>query len=613
MMREMTNEPEVDAKPLGAHDWIAGLVVLALFIAMLAATWNRWTHPIIDHGREMNVPARILAGDRLYLDIYYYYGPIAPYLGAALYSLLGIHLAVLHASGIVCAIVILTLIYWIARQLLNVVEAALTTSLVLVLCALPSYMGNYVQPYAYAALYGWTFSLGALACAVRSLTEPHGRWFLYASVCVGAAMACKPELGVQAALPAATAWVVSCLQERRWLWRPLGWLSLPAVVMVVLTYGPIALVVPWRRLFGQTILSFTQPQMIYFAQWLNGRLQWPETGWAMVASVGLCVLACGMSALGGLVLDCGMTPTWRRHGWWIGCLVVVGWCVWMLLPGGSTNVDVSPFRSAPLVLGAAIGVSAWRFLRPQAKRAWPPTSQHVLLLVSLFSLLSTGRVLFNVSLLTPYTIFTVPTLIVVYTHLFQRAWPALLPTPQLRMDARRAGVGLMAVAVGVMALHHAIGSRARYGAEIRAPRGTLLTSQELAGPFNEAIRFVRAETASNEAVVTLPEGSLINFMAERPNPLPDEIIVPGYLTGTREQETIRRIDQAQVRLILLLNRLTPEYRDVAFGVDYNQDLMRWIESRYRPVATFGGKDGEGSRLHFGAGEFFIRAYERQAP
>ena len=66
------------ATPLGRKDWLAGLVILALFVLMLAATWQRWTHPIIDHGREMNVPARILAGERLYVDIFLHYGPFAP-------------------------------------------------------------------------------------------------------------------------------------------------------------------------------------------------------------------------------------------------------------------------------------------------------------------------------------------------------------------------------------------------------------------------------------------------------------------------------------------------------------------------------------------------------
>ena len=55
--------------PAGAvsrRDGWAALALAALFVVMLAATWQRWTHPIIDHGRELNLPARILAGEQLW-------------------------------------------------------------------------------------------------------------------------------------------------------------------------------------------------------------------------------------------------------------------------------------------------------------------------------------------------------------------------------------------------------------------------------------------------------------------------------------------------------------------------------------------------------------------
>jgi hypothetical protein len=123
------------------------LLLAALFAAALLASWQRWTQPIIDHGREMNVPARILAGEQLYLDVQYLYGPFAPYFNALLYRVFGVHLAVLQVSGIVCAALILLMVYCLARQLMSAWESTLTAGLVLVICALKS-TATYVQPYA---------------------------------------------------------------------------------------------------------------------------------------------------------------------------------------------------------------------------------------------------------------------------------------------------------------------------------------------------------------------------------------------------------------------------------------------------------------------------------
>ena len=66
-------------EPVRGSDALASCAIAVLFVAMLVVTWQRWTHPVIDHGREINVPARIASGEQLYTDIFYYYGPFAPY------------------------------------------------------------------------------------------------------------------------------------------------------------------------------------------------------------------------------------------------------------------------------------------------------------------------------------------------------------------------------------------------------------------------------------------------------------------------------------------------------------------------------------------------------
>src|SRR5215475_8095108 len=150
------------------------LAIIVLFIVMLAASWQRWTQPLIDHGREMNLPARIMAGERVYSDVQVLYGPFAPHFNALLYQVFGIHLSVLKASGAVCAILILLMIYSLARALMSEREAFLVAGLALVTCALKS-TANYIQPYAYAALYGLVFALGSLVATVSFIKRRSGR------------------------------------------------------------------------------------------------------------------------------------------------------------------------------------------------------------------------------------------------------------------------------------------------------------------------------------------------------------------------------------------------------------------------------------------------------
>src|SRR5262249_13310957 len=58
---------------------------------------------IWDGAHELELPRRMLDGERLYTDLRFYYGPLAPSLNAALYRLFGVHLDVLMAAGIVSA------------------------------------------------------------------------------------------------------------------------------------------------------------------------------------------------------------------------------------------------------------------------------------------------------------------------------------------------------------------------------------------------------------------------------------------------------------------------------------------------------------------------------
>jgi hypothetical protein len=591
------------------EEWLPAIAVTALFVLMLVVTWHRWTHPIIDHGREMNVPARILSGERLYIDIMYYYGPFAPYFNALLYRMFGTHLNTLYASGIVCAALVLVMIHWIGRRLLSPWAAALSTSLVLVTCAIGMKLG-YVQPYSYAALYGWTFGVGALVCALQYLRADAEMAMLAGGLLAAGATVSKPELILLGLGPAGVAWAIRSFGAGRWPLRPLLLLIVPPLAIGGLVYGVIVWLVPWKLLVTDTYRAFTQPQMIYFAHLLNGTSDWPQTGWALAAGIGVLACIAGGAALFGLGSDpvVSMFRGSRARAIWL--VTILGAAAWWY--GGSSRsvwIDISPLRSAPLVLASIVVTTAWDAYREKSRGAVLSIEEQSLLVVTVFSGLAIARVILNVSFANPYTPFTIPTVLIVYVWLLVDRLPRFL----LATHASRTGARHCAMAVGVFVLVPLIGAqfviaRTAKVFEISAPRGTLLTDRTLGRPIADAIQFAREHTAPGEYLGSLPQGSIVNFLAERANPLREEIIVPGYLTPDREADAIHRMSARRVRVILVGNVLTPEYRDNAFGVDYNRRLMQWVETNYHPIATF--SDQGGAELRFGEPAFFIRAYER---
>ena len=595
---------------LRSEEWLPAIAVTALFVLMLLVTWHRWTNPIIDHGREMNIPARLLSGERLYVDIMYYYGPFAPYLNALLYLIFGANLKTLYASGILCAALVLVMIHWIGRRLLSPWAAALSTSLVLATCAIEVNLGNYVQPYSYAALYAWTFGIGALVCALQYLRANADVAMLAGGLLAAGVTVSKPEMTLLALGPAGVAWVIQSFCAGRWHWRPLLLLIVPPLAIGGLVYGVILWLVPWKLLVTDTYRAFTQPQMIFFGQFLNGVLIWPQTGWALLAGIGVLACIVGASALFGLGADPAVSMFRGSRARIIWLVTIVGATAWWV--GGSRTfiwLDIQPLRSALLVLAWIVSTTVWHGYREKSRGAALSIQDQSLLVIAVFSGLAIVRVILNVSFATAYTPFTIPTLLIIYTSLLVDRWPRFL----LATHTSRTGARDFAMAVGFVVLVAVVYAQLRTARtdkvfEISAPRGTLLTNRTFGRPIADAIRFVHERTAPGEYVGSLPQGSIVNFFAERANPLREEIIVPGYLTPDREADAIQRMSALRVRVILVGNVLTPEYRDSAFGVDYNRPLMHWVETNYHPIATF--SDQGGAELRFGAPAFFIRAYER---
>src|SRR5262245_30615168 len=279
---------------------LASLVVL--FVFFLIVSWQRWTRPLVDHGREMNLPARVLDGEQLYVDILYYYGPFAPHFNALLYRIFGLHLTVLYASGAVCAMLILAMCYWLARRLMNEEEAGLSTALILLTCAFNVYHCNYFQPYSYAVLYGYVFALCALVCAVSYVQRSDSRRMLWAGVSTGMVIICKPELGALAGIPVGVAWLIECLRERRVLWGAALIGVSPVIIIGGATYSLILKHISWQTLFTDNYKLLSTPQLIHFSRLLSGTLDWPQSLLNVAAASAQILLITGSCALAGIIV-----------------------------------------------------------------------------------------------------------------------------------------------------------------------------------------------------------------------------------------------------------------------------------------------------------------------
>src|SRR5262252_4664842 len=247
------------------RDITAVSIILAVLAAGLFGSWLRWGNPLVDCGREMNQPLRLARGEMLYSQVRHIYGPLSPYVNAALYRIGGFSLGVLYVEGVLCTITILLGVYWLSRQLMGRVASATATLSVMWLCAFKP-AGNYILPYSYGALHGCLLGLLSLAVTVL-LIKSGNKWLACAAgVACGLALLAKTEMGGAALIAGSSAAILAGLPDRWRAARLAAAFSLPAVLIPVIVYSWIAVQTGWEALAKDSFLFLRNlpPELVYF-------------------------------------------------------------------------------------------------------------------------------------------------------------------------------------------------------------------------------------------------------------------------------------------------------------------------------------------------------------
>jgi hypothetical protein len=131
----------------------------------------------------------------------------------------------------------------------------------------------------------------------------------------------------------------------------------------------------------------------------------------------------------------------------------------------------------------------------------------------------------------------------------------------------------------------AFGGRAlQYAGDERVPipdtQGMLSARPDLVARFETLVRTVRRESSTGEGLVVFPEGEILNYLADRPNPIRHKLYIPGYLTDRNERDVVAELEGSRPRAIVVLDRPTGEYGSSVFGESYGNRIRKWIEKGY---------------------------------
>ncbi len=561
------------------------------FVTMVAFSWQKWADPLIDFGRELYIPWRLLEGDLLYQDVAHYYAPLSTFVNVGWFKLLGVSYRSLAIGNTLILAAILAVCYWLLRRvssLLATTTAIVVTTLVFALgqyLAIGNY--NYISPYAHEVTHGLLLALLTLAALSRHFEAPSRRSLVTVGLFLGLVFLTKYEVLVAVLGGAVVGLLVHRFEagrEWRGLFSDLLTVTLSTALPITACWALLSTQLPaataWHSVLGPLAL-------VRGADLASSRFLWDLSG--------LATPALALAGITGWTLfyACATLPValLGRAEWRLDRRLYTVTALTLPVAVLGVATTMLPLRQALLPLPFfVIAGSIAEFRRRERIDAGSP-KRLTSLVLAIFSLLLLLRIPLNAGpshygfvLAMPGTLFLI---IAVIDHV--PAW----------LDARGFGGRLFRTAVfSLLALLSA--------AHLRTSAAFFSTRTYSLGQGADAIRVdargavvaravevVADRVGPQQTLVVFPEGAMVNYMARRRSSVSHVLFHPTALALYGEGALVVELAAHPPDYVLAFSREMRDLREfgcVAFGDNCAQKLGAWLKEGYRPeVIAVSGK------------------------
>ena len=107
--------------------------------------------------------------------------------------------------------------------------------------------------------------------------------------------------------------------------------------------------------------------------------------------------------------------------------------------------------------------------------------------------------------------------------------------------------------------------------------------------INSVTQYIQQNTKPSDRVVVYPECLNINIKSNRKSDNKFYSLIPLYVETFGEDLIIKRLEQTKPEFIIINNYNTSAYYFKNFGIDYAQNIFKWIEQNYQLETTITDK------------------------
>lgn len=535
-----------------------GALAIVLFLLLASLSWRRWASFEGDLNREWTTPARVAAGERLYRDVSWYYGPLAPLLSAAAMRVAGARVGTAITVDLGVAACAIALLLAASRRFLSLPGRLAVASTAVGVVAFAPDNGALVVPYSSSALLAVLLSWSVLLAAARNRPVAAG-------VLAAAALLAKVE-----ALPALVAAGALLSGRRSRLFFAASALALSTAGYAAATAG-----LPLTDLIRYGPLRHVAMPPEFRELYLRISGLHPDLAPRAIRGV-----AAGALLFGGwLALAGGLLAGKTRRGA-AGAALLAGGAL-LAIPLSEPPLTTL-FRAIPTLTAGALVLSLLRLGKTDAAG---PSQPALVAAASAVGLSFAWRT----------ALWSVPSLpyapLAAFSCLPSIAWLAseFSPTGVAR---RRGGwfVAAPLLLAPLFFLPRLVGFYRSPRTLVVAPRGTWLPPGGEGELFARLVSHLSRTGVSDRSLVVLPEASALNFLMGVRSPLRLEQILPGHLDDGADEDAARCLRDHPPERIVLVSRPTPEYGGATLGIGYGRRLMAEVAAGWREEARYSVPD-----------------------
>lgn len=517
------------------YKYIISLILLSLLVFGL--TYAHQGSLIIDSGREVYYPKRILEGAILYKDLFNIYGPFSYLYNAFLFKIFGINLNVLYISGIFTATVIISLVYLISKEFFNKFLSFSITAVTIVMGCFSFHIFNYIFPYSFGMTYGMAFCLASIYSLILFIRKNNSTLLYLSTFFAGLAISSKYEF-----IPYCLIFIYVAFKNK---------LSLKQIIVSFVTLM-IAPIVMFGFLYCQGVnchdlirnfkdiylMSKTNTLKYFYS--ISGLTFQKQTLGLLARNFLMTIFPIALLYNGNYFLDKSKVKAY----------ILFALSIFFTFKLASLET----FIFLPLVLLILMCI----FLRKQKEEVK---------ILSISAILVSLKV-FWATALNSYGVFFIPILLIAVICFIKKDFQKYV-----------------AVYLTVLALAFFVGNlptRKALSAPVKTNIGKIYVTSEYKDTSNNIIRFINENTKTTDKILILPEGLFFNYLTNRVSDDYYNSYLPLYVETFGEDRLIKALNNNKPDYIIMHNFSTSDYYFKSMCNDYGFEICDFIKNEYSP-------------------------------